>query len=121
MNLTDIVNEVHTSEKVKDFPKFRSGDTVAVHYRITEGAKSRIQIFQGICIADKEPGTLNGHFRVRKMSSGMGVERVFPFHSPNVENIEVVSRGKTKRAKHYYLRDRTGKKARIAVDYERKA
>ena len=120
MSLIDAVNEKYTSDRVSKFPKFRSGDTVAVHYRITEGSKSRIQVFQGICIADKEPGTLNGHFRVRKISSGMGVERVFPFHSPNVEDIKVISRGKTKRAKHYYLRDRTGKKARIAVDYDRK-
>ena len=120
MNLTDVVNEVHATEKASKFPTFRSGDTVAVHYRITEGAKSRIQIFQGICIAEKEPGTLNGHFRVRKISNGMGVERVFPFHSPNVEDIEIIARGKTRRAKHYYLRERTGKKARIAVDYDRK-
>lgn len=120
MNLTDVVNEIHNQEHVTNFPDFRSGDTISVHYRITEGNKSRIQVFQGTCIARKEPGTLNGHFRVRKISSGMGVERVFPYHSPNVEKIEVVSRGKTKRAKHYYLRDRTGKKARIAVDYDRK-
>lgn len=121
MNLIDQVNEDNLTESVKSFPKFKTGDTVAVDYRIKEGNKSRIQVFQGICIAMKEPGTLNGHFRVRKLSSGIGVERVFPFHSPRVEGIKVVSRGKTKRAKHYYLRERTGRRARIAVDHDRKS
>lgn len=119
MNLVDIVNQDHLSPRVAEFPKFRTGDTIAVHSRIKEGDKSRIQIFEGVCIALKEAGTLNGHFRVRKMSSGMGVERVFPFHSPNVEKIEVVQRGKARKAKLYYLRDRSGKSARIAIDYDR--
>ena len=120
MNLVDVVNEDHKSEKAKNFPEFRSGDTVAVHARISEGSKSRIQIFQGVCIAIKERNAISGHFRVRKISSGYGVERVFPFHSPAVEEIKVVRRGKTRRAKHYYLRDRSGKSARIAIDYDRK-
>ncbi len=119
MNLVDIVNQDHLSPHVAGFPKFRTGDTIAVHSRIKEGDKSRIQIFEGVCIALKEAGTLNGHFRVRKMSSGMGVERVFPFHSPNVEKIEVVQRGKARKAKLYYLRERSGKSARIAIDYDR--
>ncbi|PIP90228.1 MAG: 50S ribosomal protein L19 [Bdellovibrionales bacterium CG12_big_fil_rev_8_21_14_0_65_38_15] len=119
MNLIDIVNQDHLSPRVAEFPKFRTGDTIAVHSRIKEGDKSRIQIFEGVCIALKEAGTLNGHFRVRKMSSGMGVERVFPFHSPNVEKIEVVQRGKARKAKLYYLRERSGKSARIAIDYDR--
>jgi len=119
MNLIDIVNQDHLSPRVAEFPKFRTGDTIAVHSRIKEGDKSRIQIFEGVCIALKEEGTLNGHFRVRKMSSGMGVERVFPFHSPNVEKIEVVQRGKARKAKLYYLRERSGKSARIAIDYDR--
>ena len=119
MNLVDIVNQDHLSPRVAEFPKFRTGDTIAVHSRIKEGDKSRIQIFEGVCIALKEAGTLNGHFRVRKMSSGMGVERVFPFHSPNVEKIEVVQRGKARKAKLYYLRERSGKSARIAIDYDR--
>ncbi len=119
MNLVDIVNQDHLSPRVKEFPKFRTGDTIAVHNRIKEGDKSRIQIFEGVCIAFKEPGTLNGHFRVRKISSGMGVERVFPFHSPNVEKIEVIQRGKARKAKLYYLRERSGKSARIAIDYDR--
>ena len=119
MNLIDIVNQDHLSPRVAEFPKFRTGDTIAVHSRIKEGDKSRIQIFEGVCIALKEAGTLNGHFRVRKMSSGMGVERVFPFHSPNVEKIEVVQRGKARKAKLYYLRERSGKSARIAINYDR--
>jgi large subunit ribosomal protein L19 len=120
MNLIDQVNKNYANPNVSNFPEFRTGDTVAVHVRITEGNKSRIQVFQGICISMKNPGTTNGHFRVRKLSSGMGVERVFPYHSPAVEKIEVVSRGKSRRAKHFYLRERTGKRARIAIDYDRK-
>ena len=120
MNLIDIVNEDHKSPNVPNFPDFRTGDTVVVHARITEGAKSRIQLFEGVCIAIKEKNRLNGHFRVRKVSSGIGVERVFPFHSPNVEKIEVIQRGKARQSTLYYLRDRSGKSARIAVDYDRK-
>jgi large subunit ribosomal protein L19 len=121
MNLIDTVNADHVSSKAAELPKFRTGDTVSVSYKITEGDKSRVQVYQGICIAMKEAGTLNGHFRVRKMSNGMGVERVFPFHCPNVEKVDVISHGKSRRAKHFYLRERTGKKARIAVDYDRKS
>ena len=119
MNLLDKVQQNYAKTDVKDYPHFRSGDTLAVHVRIKEGDKSRIQVFQGVCIALKERNRLEGHFRVRKISNGMGVERVFPFHSPNVEKIEVLSHGKTRRAKHYYLRKRSGKSARIAVDYGR--
>jgi large subunit ribosomal protein L19 len=120
MNLVDVVNADHLSPNVETFPHFRSGDTVAVHARIKEGNKSRIQIFQGVCIGVRRRNSIQGHFRVRKISSGMGVERVFPFHSPAVEKIDVVRKGKTRRAKHYYLRDRSGKSARIAIDYDRK-
>ena len=101
------------------FPAFRTGDTLKVGVRISEGEKTRVQYFQGICIATKERDSLNGHFRVRKISDGVGVERVFPFHSPSVESIELVSKGKSRRAKHFYLRSRTGKAARIAIDYSR--
>lgn len=120
MNLVDVVNADHMNPNVENIPHFITGDTVAVHARITEGAKSRIQVFQGVVIAMKEKGKLSGHFRVRKMSSGIGVERVFPFHSPNVEKVEVVQKGKSRRSKLYYLRERSGKSARIAVDYDRK-
>lgn len=120
MNLVDVVNQDHLNPKVNDVPSFRAGDTLAVHAKITEGNKTRIQVFQGVCISVKHHGKLNGHFKVRKMSSGIGVERTFPFHSPNVDKIEVKQRGKTRRSKLFYLRERSGKSARIAVDYERK-
>lgn len=121
MNLVDLVNKNYVSKNIETFPDFRAGDTVSVSVRITEGSKSRIQLFEGIVIATKgNKNAVNGHFRVRKMSSGMGVERVFPFHSPNVEGIKVVKRGKVRRAKHFYLRERTGKAARIETDYRAK-
>ena len=120
MNLLDVVNKDHEKKDVKNYPTFRAGDTVAVHAKIKEGSKSRIQIFKGMCISVKRQNSINGHFRVRKITSGMGVERVFPFHGPNLEKIEVVQRGKTRRSKLYYLRDRSGKSARIKIDYDRK-
>ena len=122
MNLVDLVNKNYTSKNVENFPSFKSGDTISVSVRITEGSKSRIQKFDGIVIAMKgnRNGT-DGHFRVRKLSSGYGVERVFPFHSPNVEDIKVLKIGKVRRAKHFYLRERTGKAARIETDYSAKA
>jgi len=121
MNLVDKVNAKYANnEQIQAFPDFRTGDSVAVHVKITEGSKTRVQVFQGTCLAIKEKNSINGHFRVRKMSSGIGVERVFPYHSPNIAKIEVTSRGKSRRAKHYYLRDRKGKEARVAVDFTRK-
>jgi large subunit ribosomal protein L19 len=120
MNLIDIVNQDHLNPKAKNLPNFQSGDTIAVHTKITEGAKSRIQIFEGVCIGFKQKGDINGHFRVRKVSNGTGVERVFPFHSPNVEKVEIIQKGKARKAKLYYLRERSGKSARIAIDYDRK-
>lgn len=121
MNLIDQVNELYSNKDVAKIPRFISGDTVAVHAKVTEGAKTRIQIFQGTCIGIKHFGKTDGHFRVRKVSNGIGVERVFPFHSPNIQKVEIVQRGKSKRAKLYYLRDRSGKSARIAIDYDRKS
>ena len=120
MNLIDVVNEQYANPKAKSFVDFRTGDTIAVEVKITEGAKSRIQLFEGICIAMKEKGRISGHFRVRKISDGIGVERVFPFHSPSVDGIKLISKGKSRRAKHFYLRQRSGKAARIAIDYDRK-
>lgn len=120
MNLVDVVKQAHQNPKAAEIPKFKTGDTVAVHAWIKEGNKKRVQVFQGTCIAIKKHGDVEGHFRVRKTSSGIGVERVFPFHSPNVDKVEVVQRGKSRRAKLYYLRDRSGKSARIAIDYDRK-
>lgn len=121
MNLVDVVNKNYVSKNVEKFPQFKAGDTVDVSVRITEGNKSRIQHFEGTVIAMKgNRNSIQGHFRVRKLSSGMGVERVFPFHCPNVEAIKVVKRGKVRRAKHFYLRNRTGKAARIETDYSAK-
>lgn len=120
MNLIDVVKQDHKNTNAEKLPAFRTGDTIEVHARIKEGDKSRIQVFKGTCISIKKSGDLNGHFRVRKMSSGIGVERVFPFHSPNVEKVVVAQKGKSRRSKLYYLRDRSGKSARIAIDYERK-
>jgi len=121
MNLVDLVNKNYTSKNVESFPAFKAGDSVSVSVRITEGNKSRLQKFDGVVIAMKgSKNSTDSHFRVRKMSSGVGVERVFPFHSPIVEEIKVINRGKVRRAKHFYLRERTGKAARIETDYSQK-
>lgn len=93
-------------------PEFRAGDTVKVHVRVVEGDKQRIQIFQGVVIARKGGGSRES-FTVRKISGGIGVERVFPLHSPIIDQIEVTRRGKVRRAKLYYLRELRGKAARI--------
>ncbi len=95
-----------------DLPKFNSGDTVKVHLRITEGEKERIQVFQGAVIRISN-GTTGATFTVRKISDGVGVERVFPMHSPAIDHIEVVQEGRVRRSRLYYLRDRKGKAARI--------
>jgi large subunit ribosomal protein L19 len=95
-----------------DLPEFAPGDTVKVHVKIKEGEKERIQVFQGVVIS-KRRGTTNATFTVRKVSYGVGVERVFPMHSPIIDKIEVVTRGRVRRAKIYYLRKLRGKAARI--------
>lgn len=95
-----------------DPPDFRAGDTLNVHVRVVEGNKERIQIFKGVVIGRRGGGTRES-FTVRKISGGVGVERVFPLHSPTIDKIEVVRRGKVRRAKLYYLRGRRGKAARI--------
>ena len=97
----------------KDIPEFRAGDTLRVGVRVVEGERTRVQNFEGVCIARSNRG-INSNFTVRKLSFGEGVERVFPLYSPNVESITVVRRGVVRRAKLYYLRGRTGKRARIA-------
>jgi large subunit ribosomal protein L19 len=96
-----------------DIPEFRAGDTLRVGVRVVEGERTRVQNFEGVCIARSNRG-INSNFTVRKMSFGEGVERVFPLYSPNVESITVVRKGVVRRAKLYYLRGRTGKRARIA-------
>ncbi len=102
-------------EEKRKLPEFSAGDTVRVMVRVTEGARTRVQAYEGVCIA-RSGGGLNESFTVRKISYGEGVERVFPVYSPIVEGVEVVRRGKVRRAKLYYLRDRRGKSARIAED-----
>jgi large subunit ribosomal protein L19 len=98
-------------------PAFQPGDTVVVNVKVTEGARTRVQAYEGVCIA-RNGGGINESFTVRKISYGEGVERVFPVLSPNIESIKVVRRGKVRRAKLYYLRDRRGKSARIAEKME---
>lgn len=109
------MNRVDPVEKPRlrdDLPEFRAGDAVKVHVRVTEAGRERIQVFQGVVIR-RRGGGLRETFTVRKMSFGVGVERTFPLHSPQVGKIEVVSRGDVRRAKLYYLRGRRGKRARI--------
>ncbi len=108
----DILNVVTANQLRTDLPDFRPGDTIAVHVKVIEGEKERIQVFKGVCIAKKGSG-INATFTVRKISNGVGVERIFPLHSPRIEKIEVIRLGKVRRAKLYYLRGRQGKAARI--------
>jgi large subunit ribosomal protein L19 len=98
-----------------DFPDFSPGDTVKVHVRIREGEKERVQVFQGVVIS-KRRGTTNATFTVRKVSYGIGVERVFPINSPSIDRIEVLTHGRVRRSKIYYLRDLRGKAARLKED-----
>ena len=107
-----LVEEVTASQLRTDLPEFKSGDEVKVSVRIIEGNKSRIQVFQGVVI-QRRGGSVNATFTVRKMSSGIGVERTFPLHSPSIAGIEVVRRGKVRRNKITYIRKRSGKAARI--------
>ena len=98
----------------KEIPDFKPGDTVRVGFKVTEGTRSRIQNFEGVCIARNNGTGIAGSFTVRKISFGEGVERVFPLYSTNIDSITVVRRGRVRRAKLYYLRSRRGKSARIA-------
>lgn len=100
------------SPQLRQLPPFRPGDQVKVHYRIREGEKERVQVFQGVVIAHAKGG-IGATFTVRKVSFGVGVERIFPQHSPRIERLEVVTRGKVRRARLYYLRDLRGKAARL--------
>ncbi len=109
MNVIDMIEK---EQMRTDIPDFKAGDTVKVHVRIIEGQKERIQVFQGIVIR-KRGGYNRSTFTVRKISAGIGVERTFPLHSPVIEKIELVRRGKVRRSKLYYLRNLKGKKARI--------
>ena len=107
-----IIEKIEREQLRMDIPQFKAGDTVKVHMRIIEGEKERIQVFQGAVIRISK-GTTNATFTVRKISDGVGVERVFPMHSPSIERIEVVQEGRVRRSRLYYLRDLKGKAARI--------
>ncbi|MDH3272255.1 MAG: 50S ribosomal protein L19 [Gemmatimonadota bacterium] len=111
--MTDIIKEIEKEQLRETVPDFAPGDTVRVLYLVREGAKERIQAFEGVCIGRKGGG-VDETFTVRKISSGIGVERIFPLHAPTVTGVEVVRRGDVRRAKLYYLRGRRGKAARIA-------
>src|SRR5580692_1363350 len=106
------IAELEQAQVRSDIPDFRPGDTLKVHVRVTEGTRSRIQIFQGIVIR-RQGGGARETFTVRKISYGVGVERTFPVHTPSIEKIELVTRGRVRRAKLYYLRELRGKAARI--------
>ena len=108
----DVITNLEREQMRIDLPAFRPGDSIRVHTRIKEGDKERIQIFQGVVIR-KRKGGLGATFTVRKISYGVGVERIFPLHSPNIYRIEVLTRGKVRRARLYYMRKLRGKAARI--------
>ncbi len=109
VNNVDVVEQAYLRD---DIPDFRPGDTVRVHVRVVEGNRARTQIFEGVVLR-RQGGGLRETFTVRKISFSVGVERTFPVHSPTIDRIEVIRRGKVRRAKLYYLRERVGKKARI--------
>jgi large subunit ribosomal protein L19 len=113
MNLIQQIEAEEIAKAAKQVPEFRPGDTVRVGVKVIEGERTRVQAYEGVCIARSNKG-IGSNFTVRKMSFGEGVERVFPLYSPNIESITVVRKGVVRRAKLYYLRGRTGKRARIA-------
>ena len=112
MRQNQLIEKITASQLRDDIPEFRAGDTIRVHAKIVEGTRERIQIFQGVVIKRHGAG-ISATYTVRKISNGIGVERTFPVHSPRVAKIEVVRYGRVRRAKLYYLRERTGKSARI--------
>ena len=109
----NIVGQLEAQQSKQNVPALRPGETVRVHVKVVEGEKERTQVFEGIVIAMSGSGS-RAVFTVRKISYGVGVERIFPLHSPRIEKVEVVSRGKVRRAKLYYLRERSGKAARLS-------
>ena len=110
--MSTIIERINQEQMRQDIPEFRPGDTVAVHIRIVEGNKERIQVFQGIVLKYNR-GSMDASFTVRKVSHGVGVEKTFPLHNPRVEKIELITRGRVRRSRLYYLRSRRGKAARI--------
>ena len=110
--MANLIDKVDAAQLRDDVPDFRPGDTLDVNVKVIEGSTQRVQLFKGVCIRRQGSG-IRETFTVRKVSFGIGVERTFPVHSPNIESIQVVRRGRVRRAKLYYLRDLRGKKARI--------
>ncbi len=108
----DVIANLEKEQMRSDIPDFKPGDTIRIHARIKEGEKERIQIFEGLVIR-KRKGTTGATFTVRKVSYGIGVERIFPLHSPNIDKIDIVTRGKVRRGRLYYMRNLRGKAARI--------
>ena len=124
--MTNIIKQIEAEQAAKieaqrTLPEFSAGDTLRVNVKVTEGNRTRVQAYEGVCISRKGGATISASFTVRKISFGEGVERVFPLYSTNIDSIEVVRRGKVRRAKLYYLRARRGKSARIAEDSTYKA
>jgi large subunit ribosomal protein L19 len=115
----DVMKAVENAQIKDNAEPFSIGDTVRVHFTIVEGTTERVQVFEGVCIAKKNGG-LRRTFTVRKMSYGVGVERVFPLHSPRIQKVEVVRAGRVRRAKLYYVRERVGKAAKITEDVRKK-
>ena len=116
MNLIAQLEAEQISALGKDIPDFKSGDTIRVGFKVTEGTRTRVQNYEGVCISRKGGSGIGASFTVRKISFGEGVERVFPLYSTNIDSITVVRRGRVRRAKLYYLRSRRGKSARISED-----
>jgi large subunit ribosomal protein L19 len=116
MNLIAQIEAEQIAALGKNIPDFKAGDTVRVGFKVTEGSRSRVQNYEGVVISRKGGLTISASFTVRKISFGEGVERVFPLYSTNIDSIDVVRRGRVRRAKLYYLRTRRGKSARIAED-----
>ena len=112
MNASEIIKSIEAEQLKAEVPEFAVGDTVKVHAKIKEGNRERIQVFEGTVIK-KQGGSNRATFTVRKLSNGVGVEKTWPLHSPNVEKVEIVRKGKVRRAKLYYLRDRIGKAAKV--------
>ena len=110
--MTNVIDELAAASRRDDIPEFRAGDTLKVHVRVVEGNRSRVQVFQGVCLRIQGSG-IGRTFTVRKVSFGVGVERTFPLHTPIIEKVEVVTRGDVRRAKLYYLRNLRGKAAKI--------
>jgi large subunit ribosomal protein L19 len=115
----DKIRAIEAEQIRSDLPEFSIGDTLKVHYKIIEGKNERVQVYEGLCIAIKRSG-IRRTFKVRKISYGVGVERTFPMNSPRIQNIEISRRGRVRRAKLYYIRDRVGKSAKVAELIQKK-